>query len=107
MKKRWQFEFHPLAAREFHALSVDLQAEFKRISELIADVGLENVTRPLVAPIRDKIWEIRVRGIDNIARALYVTRTGRRVVVLHCLVKKTQKLPPKAIKTALRRQKEV
>lgn len=56
---RWTFEFHPSAENEFNKLPVDPQAAFERITELIAGAGLENVTRPLVAPIRDKMWEIR------------------------------------------------
>jgi phage-related protein len=46
-------------------------------------------------------------GRDGIARALYVTATGQRVIVLHAFVKKSQKTPRAAIEIAERRAKEV
>lgn len=48
-----------------------------------------------------------MRGKDGIARAAYVTATGRRVVVVHVFPKKTQKIPRRDIETPLRRAKEV
>ena len=44
---------------------------------------------------------MRMKGKDGIARAIYVTATGFRVVVVHSFVKKTQKTPRRAIETAL------
>jgi phage-related protein len=46
-------------------------------------------------------------GRDGIARALYVTAIGRRVVVVRAFAKKTQKTPRAEIELALRRAKEV
>jgi phage-related protein len=50
---------------------------------------------------------MRMSGRDGIARAIYVTRTGRRVVVLHAFVKKTQKTPRSALDLAVQRAKEI
>jgi phage-related protein len=50
---------------------------------------------------------MRLTGRDGIARALYVTVVGRRVIVVHAFVKKTQKTPRSAIELALRRAKEI
>jgi phage-related protein len=44
-----------------------------------------------------------MKGKDGIARAVYVTAIGRRVVVVHVFQKKTQKTPRKEIEIALRR----
>jgi phage-related protein len=44
---------------------------------------------------------------DGIARALYVTAIGRRVVVVRAFLKKTQKTPRSEIELALRRAKEI
>jgi len=46
-------------------------------------------------------------GRDGIARALYLTRIGRRVVVLRVFIKKTQKTPNSEIEIAKRRAKEI
>jgi phage-related protein len=62
---------------------------------------------PYVKHLQGKLWEMRLRGQDGIARALYVTAKGRRVVVLRVFTKKTPKTPPSEIKLALKRAKEV
>ena len=46
-------------------------------------------------------------GRDGIARALYVTASGRRVVVVRVFAKKTQKTPRSEIELGLQRAKEV
>ncbi len=48
-----------------------------------------------------------MKGKDGIARAIYMTAKGERVVVLHAFVKKTQKTPQKALEIARERAKEV
>jgi phage-related protein len=56
--------------------------------------------------LEGKLWEIRMTGRDGIARAIYVTQTGQRLIVLHVFAKKTQKTPRRAIETAHTRMKE-
>ena len=46
-------------------------------------------------------------GRDAIARSIYVTAAGRRVVVLHTFVKKSDKTPAGALKIARSRAKDV
>jgi phage-related protein len=48
-----------------------------------------------------------MRGRDGIARAIYVTARGRRVVVVRVFVKWTQKTPRREIDLALERAREV
>ena len=48
-----------------------------------------------------------MKGRDGIARAIYVTATGERVVVVHAFGKKTQKTPMRALETARARLREV
>lgn len=92
---------------ELEALSLDLQASFLRITELIESMGLHRVREPYVKHLQGPLWEIRMRGKDGIARAAYVTASGRRVVVVRVFPKKTQKTPRKEIELALRRAKDV
>ncbi len=89
------------------AMPTDIQAAFRRIVELIGSFGLERVREPYVKHLEGPVWEMRMKGKDGIARAAYVTATGRRVVVVHVFSKKTQKTPRREITTALRRAKEV
>jgi phage-related protein len=55
--------------------------------------------------IRGKIWELRSRGRSQY-RALYVTVSGRRLVVLHAFTKKTQQTPSQEIDTAEKRRQD-
>jgi phage-related protein/DNA-binding XRE family transcriptional regulator len=71
----------------------------------IEDLGLERLREPYVRHLEGRLWEIRLRGRDQIARALYVTATGRRVVIVRAFVKKTEKTPRREIELALTREK--
>jgi phage-related protein len=50
---------------------------------------------------------MRMVGGDGISCALYVTASGRRVVVIRVFAKKTRKTPRREIRLALERAKEV
>lgn len=60
---------------ELEALAPDVRASFARIAELIASQGLDAVGMPHVKHLEGPLWEMRMRGRDNIARRL---REGRR-----------------------------
>lgn len=92
---------------ELAALPSDMRARFIRISFLIESVGLERMSEPHVKHIEGALWEIRMIGRDGIARALYVTAKGKRVVVVRVFVKKTQKTPRHEIELSLERAKEI
>src|SRR5665811_254141 len=83
------------------------KARFLRLSDRICQAGRERLGEPHVKHLEGKLWELRLTGRDGIARALYITAIGRRVVVVRAFVKKTQKTPPAEIKLALRRAKEI
>ena len=89
------------------ALPVDIRARFQRIVELIQTHGLEHVREPYVKHLEGRLWEMRMKGRDGIARAVYVTAVGKRVVIVHVFVKKTQKTPRREIELARQRAKEV
>jgi phage-related protein len=104
----WRIEvLNETVAAEIAALPADMQARFLRIAERIVSVGLERLSEPHVRRLEGKLWELRLTGRDGIARALYVTAMGRRVVVVRAFVKKTQKTPRAEIELALRRAEEI
>ena len=105
---RWSFVFLNAEVKaELDALAEDVRASFERIVRLVQTVGLERVHEPYIRQIEDRIWEMRLRGRDGIVRALYVTATGQRVVILRVFAKKTQKTPRREIELARQRAKEV
>jgi len=58
---------------------------------------------PLVRHVEGKVWELREESSTNIFRVLYFFYTGKRVVLLHALAKKRQRLQRNDIEIALRR----
>ena len=92
---------------ELAELAADMRARLTRISELIVAVGLLNVKEPHVRHVRGQLWEIRLKGQAGIARALYVTATDQRVVILRAFIKKSEKTPAGEIDLALQRAKEL
>lgn len=92
---------------ELEAMPQDIIASFLRITRMIEANGLEKVHEPYIKHLEGPLWEMRMKGKDGIARAAYVTASGRRVVVVRVFPKKTQKTPRREINLALKRAKEV
>ena len=92
---------------EIAALPQDIRAKLAHIVEMIEAVGPHRMRAPHVTHLRDKLWEMRMSGRDGIARAIYLTAKGRRVVIVHAFTKKTQKTPTQAIWLAQERSREV
>ncbi len=104
----WRVEIlNDIVRAELAALAEGTRARPSHIVDLMVAVGPERMREPHVKPLRDKLWEMRMSGRDGIARAIYVTVRGRRVVILPAFLKKTQKTPPQAIRLALARAKEL
>ena len=104
----WRVEYlDDRAKAEVEALPTDMRASFERIVGMIGAHGLERMREPYVKHLEAKLWEMRLKGRDGIARSLYVTATGKRVVVVYSFVKKTQKTPRREIDIALKRAKDV
>ncbi len=105
---QWQVEIlNETVGSEILALPPDMQARFLRLAERISQIGLDRVGEPHVKHLEGKLWEMRLNGRDGIARALYVTAIGRRVIVVRAFVKKTQKTLRAEIELALQRAKEI
>jgi phage-related protein len=65
------------------------------------------VHEPHVKHLDGKLWEMRLKGRDGIARSIYVAASGQRLVVLRTFVKKTQETPRREIEIAFERMKEI
>ena len=92
---------------EIEALPADMRARLVRLGNIIEAVGFQGLPADTVKHLEDKLWELRIRGKDGISRAIYVTATGQRVVIVRVFVKKTQKTPKHELELARQRVKEV
>jgi len=54
-----------------------------------------------------KLFEIRIKGQEGIARVFYCTQINNEIVMLHSFIKKTQNTPRRELETAMKRLKEV
>ena len=99
----WHVDITDEAESELRRLPVDMYAHFLRIAELLEELGPQEVRKPHVAPLERKLWEIRMRGRDGIARAIYFAAHGQRLIVVRAFVKKTEKTPRREIEIAYAR----
>ena len=73
--------------------------------DLLKTFGLQ-LKEPYVKFIGNKLYELRVKDADGIYRVLYFAAAGRKFVMLHGFIKKTQKIPAKELAKAKKRMKE-
>jgi phage-related protein len=62
---------------------------------------------PHTRAMGDGLFELRLKAAEGIARVFYCTLVGRRVVMLHQFIKKSEKTPLNELKIARNRMKEV
>jgi len=99
----WHVEITEEAETELDALPADIQMHFLRIAGRLEKFGPHKVSKPHVAHLAGKLWEIRMQGRDGIARAIYFAAQGQRLVVVRAFVKKTQQTPRREIELAFTR----
>ena len=105
--KNWSVEtLGKLVDDELEQLPLDMRGRFVRVASLMEAFGPFNVGLPHIRSLGEKLWEIRVSGRDGIGRGIYVVATGKRVVVVHVFVKKTQKTPVAEIQLAKVRRED-
>lgn len=103
----WSVEFlNDNVVAEMDVQPEDIKAKFKYIVQLIEDFGLERVHEPYIKHLRGPLWEMRMRGKDRIARAIYVTVTEKRVVVVRVFTKRSRKTPRQEIRIAFERAED-
>ena len=62
---------------------------------------------PHTRAMGEGLFELRLKAAEGIARVLYCTLIGKRIMILHQFIKKSDKTPPKELALARRRLKEV
>lgn len=62
---------------------------------------------PHTRAMAEGLFELRLKSGEGIARVFYCTLIGKKIVILHQFIKKTEKTPLKELEKARRRMKEV
>ena len=98
--------FHSRVQAEIDSWPVDVLADYARIVGLLIEHG-PNLNLPYSRAFGDGLFELRPRGRSGIGRAFYCFLIGRRVIVLHAFIKKSQQTPEHEIGVARKRLKEM
>ena len=103
----WQIEYYnDNVEADVLNLPDGLLARYLRLTDLMQEFGA-NLGIPHTKVIQNGLFELRIKAKEGIARTFYCTKVGKKIMVLHVFVKKTQKIPTKELKIALERLKEV
>ena len=98
--------FHDRVYEEAQSWPVDVLADYARLVELLTEHG-PSLRLPHSRAFGDGLFELRPRGRTGMGRAFYCFLLGKRVVVLHAFIKKSQQTPDSELKMARKRLKEV
>lgn len=66
-----------------------------------------NLGMPHTKPIEGGLFELRVKSKEGIARVFFCTKIGKKIILPHSFVKKSQKTPKKELRVAQTRMSEV
>jgi phage-related protein len=103
----WTVEFHKAAFAELKAQPLDIQTKLSRLLKIATEGGFGKLPPKSTKHLADDLWEFRLKGKDGIARALYITRQGQRLVIVRIFTKKSQKTPPREIRLAQERSGDI
>lgn len=98
--------YHSRVAAAIEAWPVDVLADYGRLLELLMDHG-PSLRLPHSRALGSGLFELRPRGRSGIGRVFYCFLVGKRVVIVHAFVKKTEQTPDKELALARKRAKEV
>jgi phage-related protein len=66
-----------------------------------------NLGEPHTKAFGDGLFELRLKGAEGIARVFFCTLFGKRIVMLHSFIKKSERTPKREVETAESRMKEI
>ena len=75
-----------------------------RVIELLNKFG-PYLRMPFTKKVDDRVWELRVEG--KVSLRIFYTKIGKKYILIHGFVKKTNKIPKKEIKIAFAKIKKL
>ena len=104
---RWQISYYNAkVAAYIEGWLSGVRANFLRIAEVMAELG-PDIGMPHTRAMGAGLFEVRAKGREGIGRAFYCSIVGQRIVILHAIIKKTEKTPSHDLDIARARLKEV
>lgn len=87
-------------------LPATLAARYIVLTRRMVAMG-PNLGEPHTKAVSDGLFELRLKGAEGIARVFFCTLVGKRIVMLHSFVKKSERIPLRERKIAETRMKEI
>ena len=92
--------------KDILALPAGFLARYLQYAERMALYG-PDLGMPHTRSMGQGLFELRLKASEGTARVFYCTVIGKRIVILHQFIKKTNKTPPKERDLARKRMKEI
>ena len=103
----WKIEYYSnKIENNILKLPTGLLARYLHLADLIEEFG-PNLGMPHTRSLGEKLFELRLKSKEGTGRIFYCSKVGKRIIVLHAFIKKSQKTPEKELKIARKRLKEV
>ncbi len=103
----WRVTFYSAAfQKELLQLPAGFVARFLRYAERMELYG-PDLGMPHTRAMSEGLFELRLKAAEGIVRVFYCTLVGRKIVMLHQFIKKSEKTPRKELAIVRRRMKEV
>ncbi len=103
----WRVTFYSAALQEeLLQLPAGFVARFLRYAERMEIYG-PDLGMPHTRAMGGGLFELRLKAKEGIARVFYCTLVGRRIVMLHQFIKKSEKTPRRELDVARKRMKEM
>lgn len=98
--------YNEIVQDDILALPETLAARYLVLTRRMVSIG-PNLGEPHSKAFGNGLFELRLKGAEGIARVFYCTQIGRRIVMLHSFIKKSNKTPKRELETAESRLKEI
>ena len=98
--------FSETVQEEVLAMSAGFLGRFLRYTDRMESYG-PDLGMPHTRAMGEGLFELRLKAADGIARVFYCTIIGKKIVILHQFIKKTNKTPTRELVIAKRRMKEI
>ncbi len=103
----WQISyFSEKLQQEILSWPAGLQGRYIRLTDMMLSYG-PDLGMPHTRALGEGLFEVRVKSKEGIGRILYGTLVGKRIVMLHAFIKKSQTTPKKELELAIRRLRQV
>jgi phage-related protein len=97
---KWGIEYYNSELEnEILSLPEGLLARYLRLTDLMLEFG-SNLGIPHTRFLGDGLIELRIKSKEGIARVFYCSLIGKKIIMLHLFIKKSNKTPRKEMQIA-------